>query len=650
MSDRDEAVRLLEVAVGALGGSPREGQTQMTEVVDEALQSQQHVLVQAGTGTGKSLGYLVPAVAHAAREGSRVVVSTATLALQRQVFTKDLPLVLDALEPELGTRPAAALFKGRANYLCVHKLAGGYGEPDDDMLPISAGPTSALGEEVARLHQWADETDTGDRDDLIPGVSHRAWAQVSVSGRECLESKCPMIKECFSQKVRDEAAQAKIVVTNHAVLGVQAASHDLLGDHDALVVDEAHELVSRITSAATHEITVLRVDRAARAARRAGHTTDDLDRAARRLDAALGEHEPTRLRSGLGEELAEAIEAVRGAARALLSAVQKTQQSGPDAGSATAKMASAALQEIHDVCEELQGEHGRYVIWLAPPDGEYDSRQAVRIVAAPLDVAGLIRTRLIEEKSAVFTSATLALGGDFRAISAHLGVSEPMTLDAGSPFDYDKQGILYVAAHLPKPGAGGITDEALDEMETLIRAAGGRTLGLFSSHRAGQAAAEAMRERLDLPVLYQLDDQLPTLVEQFKADPRACLFGSTSLWQGIDVPGPSATLVIIDRIPFPRPDEPIAQARTEAVAQRGGNGFMAVSATHAALLMAQGAGRLIRTHADRGVVAVLDSRLKHARYGGFLARSMPALWGTTDRAVVVGALERLDEAARAAGQ
>ncbi|WP_061960388.1 ATP-dependent DNA helicase [Demequina flava] len=650
MSGDAEAARLLEVAVSALGGSAREGQTQMAVLVDEALGDGEHVLVQAGTGTGKSLGYLVPAVAHAAREGSRVVVSTATLALQRQVFSKDLPMVLDALEPELGKRPAASLFKGRANYLCVHKLAGGYGEPDDDMLPIAAGPTSELGEEVARLHQWADETDSGDRDDLVPGVSHRAWAQVSVSGRECLESKCPVIKECFSQKVRDEAAKAHIVVTNHAVLGVQAASHDLLGEHDALIVDEAHELVSRITSAATHEITVLRVDRAARAARKAGHTTEALDSAARALDAALGEHEPTRLRSGLDEGLAQAIETVRMETRTLLSAIQKESQTTPEAASATTKVATAALQEIHDVCEELQGEHGRYVIWLAPPDGDYDSRQAVRIVAAPLDVAGLVKNRLIEDKAAVFTSATLALGGDFRAISAHLGVNEPTTLDAGSPFDYERQGILYVASHLPRPGPGGISEEALDEMEALIRAAGGRTLGLFSSHRAGQAAAEAMRQRLDMPILYQLDDQLPTLVEQFKADPRACLFGSTSLWQGIDVPGASASLVLIDRIPFPRPDEPIAQARTEAVAQRGGNGFMAVSATHAALLMAQGAGRLIRNSADRGVVAVLDSRLSSARYGGFLARSMPPLWGTTDRGVVLGALERLDDAASKQGQ
>ncbi len=640
LDDPHEVAELLGAAVEALSGHPREGQQRMAALVARALHDGEHALVQAGTGTGKSLGYLVPAVAHAARTGQRIVVSTATLALQRQVYTKDLPMVLDVLEPLLGRRPAVSLFKGRSNYLCVHRLGGGYPEPEDGQL-FDLGPTSDLGREVARLHQWAEETETGDRDDLVPGVSGRAWAQVSVSGRECLESKCPMADECFSQRVRAQAADAQIVVTNHAVLGVQAASHDLLGEHDVLIVDEAHELVQRITSAATHELTVRGLDRAASAVRRCGKTTDDLDRAARAVDSALGDLNVGRLRLGLPEELAAAVELVRGAARSLLTEVAKvSEQAG-----ATAKMATAQLTEIIDVCEELQGDQGRYVIWLAPPDGEYDEQRPSRIVAAPLDVAGLIGSRLVEEKATVFTSATLALGGGFDAIARHLGIGEPLTLDAGSPFDYGRQGILYVASHLPRPGAGGISDEALDELVALVEAAGGRTLGLFSSHRAAQAATDALRERLDLPVLNQRDDQLPTLVKQFAEDPRACLFGSTSLWQGIDVPGPTASLVVIDRIPFPRPDDPVAQARTEAVASGGGNGFMAVSATHAALLMAQGAGRLIRAMDDKGVVAVLDSRLKTARYGGFLARSMPALWGTTDREAVLGALRRLDDAA-----
>ena len=642
----DDAAALLRHVIQAVGGQHREGQEKMTLAVAAAFEGGEHALIQAGTGTGKSLAYLVPAVARAIACNERIVVSTATLALQRQVFVKDLPRVVDALEPVLGERARAALFKGRSNYLCVHKMAGGY--PDEEpagALPL--GPTSELGKEVARLHQWANDTDTGDRDDLVPGVSGRAWAQVAVSGRECLESNCPMLDECFSQRAREEAARAHIVVTNHAVLGVQATSHDMLGDHDALVIDEAHELVSRITSSATHELTARAVERAALRLRRVGITTDNLDKAARALDKALDAERVGRIRGEMSEELSSAIELVRAATREATSAVTKLSKDAggaKESGSAV-KLATAALSEITDVCEELQADSGHFVLWLAPPDGDYDAVSPSRILAAPLNVAHLIGDRLIADKAAVFTSATLALGGGFDTVARHLGVTEPRTLDAGSPFDYAKQGILYVASSLPKPGMGGISEQALDELAELIEAAGGRTLGLFSSHKAALIATEAMRARLDVPVLYQKDDQVSTLVAQFAKEPRTCLFGSTTLWQGVDVPGATASLVVIDRIPFPRPDEPIAQARAEAVDASGGNGFLAISATHAALLLAQGAGRLIRSIEDKGVVAVLDPRLATAGYRGFLTKSLPPLWPTTSKQAVLAALRRLDEEA-----
>lgn len=640
--DVPPVAELLAHVVAAMSGEHRAGQEDMALGVARALDDGEHLLVQAGTGTGKSVAYLVPAIARAVAHDERIVVSTATLALQRQVFSKDLPAVIDALEPTLGARARTALFKGRSNYLCVNKMRGGY--PEDDVDTLAIGPTSDLGRDVARLHEWADVTDTGDRDDLVPGVSGRAWAQVAVSGRECLESNCPLLTECFSQRARDEAATAHIVVTNHAVLGVQATSHDMLGEHDALIIDEAHELVSRITSSATSELTVRQVERAAQRARRLGVASPHLDAAARALDAALDAESIGRLRHGPGEQLAAAIELVRSAAKDAHSAVSRLGKAdaGADSGGGV-KMATAALGDVIDVCDELQAESGGYVVWLAPPDGDYEAQTPARILAAPLNVASLIGERLLVDKPAVFTSATLALGGGFDTVARHLGVENPTTLDAGSPFDYSRQGILYVAAHLPRPGTGGISDEALDELAALIDAAGGRTLGLFSSHRAALAAAEAMRERLDVPILYQRDDQVSTLIRQFSEDPRACLFGSTTLWQGVDVPGATASLVVIDRIPFPRPDEPVSQARSEAIAQAGGNGFLAVSGTHAALLLAQGAGRLIRAADDRGVVAVLDPRLATAGYRGFLTRSMPPMWMTTSQQAVLGALRRLAE-------
>lgn len=629
---------LLKRAVAALKGDDRPGQLAMAEAVEVALVGGARALIQAGTGTGKSLAYLVPIVAQAVRDDARIVISTATLALQRQIVSHDLPLVLDALEPALGARPPVALLKGRANYLCRHRLAGGYPAPDDAMdlgVPV---PTSTLGREIARLAAWADETPTGDRDDLDPGVSARAWAQVSVGGRECLGSTCPAAADCFAENALAKARAANVVVTNHAMLAIEATSHDVLGARDALVVDEAHELVSRITSSATSDITVHRIEAAARAARRCGVGVERLEDAGRAFDRAIDTLRVGRISGGVPEPLSAALAATREAAREVLRGVEASKEKD----AATAKVAAGALTEIVDIADSVLTGGDGLVVWLAPPDGDYGASVPERLLAAPLDVAGLIRGRLLDECAAVFTSATMTLGGTFDAMAAQLGVDDPVTLDAGSPFDYPRQGILYVASHLDRPGQGGIGVDALEELGTLIEAAGGRTLGLFSSHRAAQDATDAMRARLDVPVLYQRDDQVSTLLARFREDPRACLFGSTMLWQGVDLPGDTCQLVVIDRIPFPRPDDPIAQARTEAVEARGGNGFMAVSATHAALLLAQGAGRLIRTLTDRGVVAVLDSRLATARYGSFLARSLPPLWPTTDRVTVLEALRRLD--------
>ena len=288
------------------------------------------------------------------------------------------------------------------------------------------------------------------------------------------------------------------------------------------------------------------------------------------------------------------------------------------------------------------------VVWLAK-----DPRRGPVLRVAPMSVAMLVRDKVFDERTVVITSATLELGGSFDAVAGTIGLRGEGApawrgLDVGSPFDYPKQGIAYVAKHLPPPGRDGTAPQTLDEIEALVRAAGGRTLGLFSSMRAAREATEEMRTRLedtDIVVLCQGEDQIATLVREFAKDPRTCLFGTLSLWQGVDVPGSSCQLVLIDRIPFPRPDDPLASARSQAIARMGGNGFMAVSATHAALRLAQGAGRLIRRGDDRGVVAFLDSRMMSARYAGFLQRSLPPFWPTADRAMVLAALARLDETA-----
>ncbi len=649
---------LLEAAVAGVGGSTRPGQVSMARAVADAVDQERHLLVQAGTGTGKSLAYLVPAVAHAQATGKPVVVATATLALQGQIVDRDMPRLAEALVGKVDRTPTYALVKGRRNYLCRHKLGGGFPVEDEaDALPGlggdpgassgSAGASSRLGAEVVRLREWAEETEGGDRDELVPGVSERAWRQVSVSAQECLGSSCPMVAECFVERSRDAAKDVDVVVTNHSFMAIDAfEGRAMLPEHDLLVVDEAHELVDRVTSTVTDEITGAGVLAAAHRAARLADTAD-LAAAAADLTATCADLPEGRLEA-LPASLVAALSRVHECARALQSAMKPS--GGPGGGEPAdgqRAVARAAVDEVFDTSGRLLDQRELDVAWVGQ-----DPRRGASLRVAPMSVAMQLRDKVFGERTVVMTSATLELGGTFDAVAGTLGLRgagapEWTGLDVGSPFDYARQGIAYVARHLPQPGRDGPPDVLFDEIEALVRAAGGRTLGLFSSMRAAQAATAAMRDRLggDIEVLCQGEDQIGTLVRRFATHASTCLFGTLTLWQGVDVPGSSCQLVIIDRIPFPRPDDPLASARSQAIARMGGNGFMAVSATHAALRLAQGAGRLIRRGDDRGVVAFLDPRMMTARYAGFLQASLPPFWPTTDRDLVLSALARLDEAA-----
>ncbi|TGD87987.1 ATP-dependent DNA helicase [Mycolicibacterium sp. CH28] len=652
---------LLATAVAALGGSQRPGQVQMAEAVAHAFASGEHLAVQAGTGTGKSLAYLVPALARAIIDETPVVVSTATIALQRQLVDRDLPRLVDALAAVLPRRPRYALLKGRRNYLCLNKIHNGGGEeaPDTGQEELfSPAASTALGRDVARLTAWSSSTETGDRDELTPGVPERSWSQVSVSARECLGmARCPYGTDCFSERARGEAGRAEIIVTNHALLAIDAiAEASVVPEHKFLVVDEAHELVDRVTSVATGELTPAPLGVAIRRVARlvSPELTQRLEAAVATFSAAIHDTQPGRI-DYLDDELATYLTALRDAASAARSDIDPAPRD--PAAAAARTEAIAALTEIGDTAARVLDSFvpaipdRTDVVWLDHEDKSAAARASgggtVRPVlrVAPLSVAGLLRTRLFETSTAVLTSATLTIGGSFEAMAGAWGLRGGPAwrgLDVGSPFEHGKSGILYIAAHLPPPGRDTTgSTEQVDEIAGLIEAAGGRTLGLFSSMRAARAAAEALRARIDTPVLCQGDDGTAALVEQFAADPETSLFGTLSLWQGVDVPGPSLSLVLIDRIPFPRPDDPLLTARQRAVAARGGNGFMAVAAAHAALLLAQGAGRLLRRADDRGVVAVLDSRMATARYGGYLRASLPPFWATTDPARVRQALQRL---------
>ena len=582
------------------------------------------------------------------------MVSTATIALQRQLVDRDLPRLVDALAAELPRRPRFALLKGRRNYLCLNKVHNGAADdtadvPQDELF---TAPSSALGRDVARLTKWASSTESGDRDELSPGVPERSWSQVSVSARECLGmARCPYGTDCFAEKARAEAGRADVVVTNHALLAIDAiAEAAVLPEHHLLIVDEAHELTDRVTSAATAELTPAPLGVATRRIARlvSPELSQRMEAAVATFSAAIHDTAPGRM-DYLDEELATYLTTLRDAATAARSGIDPA-PADPKAAAARTE-AIAALTDISDAAARALDSFGPAipdrtdVVWL---DHEEQRGSGMRPVlrVAPLSVAALLRSRLFDTATTVLTSATLTVGGTFDAMASAWGLAdgpEWQGLDVGSPFDHARAGILYIAAHLPAPGRDGAGSEPqLDEIAGLIEACGGRTLGLFSSMRAAKAAAEEMRTRLQTPVLCQGDDSTAALVERFAADPQTSLFGTLSLWQGVDVPGPSCSLVIIDRIPFPRPDDPLLTARQRAVAARGGNGFMAVAASHAALLLAQGAGRLLRRVDDRGVVAILDSRMATARYGGYLRASLPPFWATTDPAVVREALQRLD--------
>ncbi|MET8326894.1 ATP-dependent DNA helicase [Streptomyces sp. NPDC005181] len=645
---------LLHAAVTAVGGTERPGQAAMAEAVAEAVDDNSHLLVQAGTGTGKSLGYLVPALAH----GERVVVATATLALQRQLVERDLPRTVDALHPLLRRRPQFAMLKGRSNYLCLHRLHEGVPQEEEEGLFDqfeAAAPSSKLGQDLLRLRDWSDETETGDRDDLAPGVSDRAWAQVSVSSRECLgASKCAYGAECFAEMARERAKLADVVVTNHALLAIDAIEGaPVLPQHEVLIVDEAHELVSRVTGVATGELTPGQVNRAVRRATKLVNekAADALQTASEGFERVMELALPGRLEE-VPEDLGYALMALRDAARTVISALGSTRDKSVQDEDAVRKQALASVETIHGVAERITQDSEYDVVWY-----ERHDRFGASVRVAPLSVSGLLREKLFADRSVVLTSATLKLGGDFNGVGASLGLAPEGTagddipqwkgLDVGSPFDYPRQGILYVARHLATPGREGSRTDMLDELAELVEAAGGRTLGLFSSMRAAQAAAEELRGRLDKTILLQGEETLGELIKNFAADPETCLFGTLSLWQGVDVPGSSCQLVIMDRIPFPRPDDPLMSARQKAVEEAGGNGFMAVAATHAALLMAQGAGRLVRATGDKGVVAVLDPRLANARYGSYLRASLPDFWYTTDRNQARRSLAAIDAVAKA---
>jgi len=480
--------------------------------------------------------------------------------------------------------------------------------------------------------------------------------------------ECRFGSECFAVNAKAKAQTADIVVTNHTLLAIEIVdSHPILPERDAVILDEAHEFMDRTTQAVTEELTSGRVSRAATMVRRhmPGKLADAFVKAADGFAEAMEEYgldyrtrsDDERKLSELPNSLAAPVRKIKEAAEAVIAFINSDGEIvDPDSLADRARV-KGAVNEVKTTATKMMRMGEGQVLWYEPTFST--------LYLAPLAVSHVLRENLFTKSPVIATSATLTVGKSFDPIARSLGIltttddeaesndewsvdpANVQMLDVGSPFDFANQGMLYLPRELPEPGRDGPSKEALVELGELIDAAGGRTLALFSSWRGVEMADEHLRRVLaELPIsiiTQKRGDSVGALVEKFAQDPTSILLGTMSLWQGVDVPGPSCTLVAIDRIPFPRPDDPVMSARAAEADAAGGSGFMQVSLPRAALLLAQGTGRLIRSVDDRGVVAILDSRIVNKRYGSILLNSMPPLWRTSDGATVRESLKRLHQ-------
>ncbi|HEX9260198.1 MAG TPA: ATP-dependent DNA helicase, partial [Acidimicrobiales bacterium] len=576
-----EAVAALEHVVATLpgGGEPRSGQSDMAAAVADAIESGRHLVVQAGTGTGKSLAYLVPAIL----SGHTVVVATTTKALQDQLAGKDLPQVAEALDSELGVPVQWAVLKGRGNYLCLQRLR----EVTDDGGALDLGDvlSPAVRREIADLATWAATTATGDAADLAWAPSAQAWEAVTVSSEQCPGiTRCPIGEACFAEQARRRAQAAQIVVVNTHLYGTHIASGGVvLPDHKVVVIDEAHELEDTITATAGVSLGAGRLGALARVVRSVlaePGLVDGLHSAGTALSEALLPHHGAAVPWPLPVPVADALNLARARIDAVLAALRAIDTELSDASQRKARAQKAAGSVVGDIDVAVAAPEG-FVAWVE------GTQHSPRLELAPVDVGPVLTSGVWDKRVAVLTSATVPLG-----LPERVGLAEDCfdLLDVGSPFDYEEHALLYCAAHLPDPRSAGHALAVIDELEVLIAAAGGRTLALFTSWRAMEAAVASLRPRLPYLVLAQSDLPKPALIQAFRDDEESCLFATAGLFQGIDVPGDALRCVIITRLPFRVPTEPIEQARVEAIEQRGGNPFNEHTVPQAVIKLKQGFG------------------------------------------------------------
>jgi ATP-dependent DNA helicase DinG len=594
---------------------PRREQVALAEAVDAALASGRHLLAEAGTGTGKSLAYLLPAL----ESGQRVVVATATKALQEQLLTKDVPVAAAALGREVDV----AVLKGRQNYLCRHALQG-FALLGGQLFshPADAATFDAMG-------GWIETTETGDRAELEVEPPDAVWSEIAVGADRCLGRACVFAGSCFSEAARERASHAELVIANHALyfadLGLRSRTDApaVLPEHDAVVFDEAHRLEESAATWLGGRISgpVLRrlvrdVDRVCRAAALPvpARTLDRVETAGLRLLAAVAPAEGRRRLRAVPAGPAQDLGARLGELAAALTGTKDEVDA----------VARRALRLAADVAACLDPDPNR-VVWA----------EADLLAWAPVDVAPALTELLWDAgPTAVLVSATLTAGEGFGFVRARLGLRDAHELAVGSPYDYRSQTLLYLPREFPDPRAEGALARAIDEIAALCRISGGRALVLTSSYRALAGIAAGLRGRIPHDVLAQGEAPRERLLERFRAEVSSILVATSTFWQGIDVPGESLSLLVIHKLPFATPGDPLVEARCERIEADGGDWFREYSLPAAVLQLRQGFGRLIRSHADRGVIAILDPRLRSQRYGRAFLESLPSCPVVSDRSAV----------------
>lgn len=613
----NEVETALEGVTAALDRSEhREGQIEMARLVADAIDEQHHLVVQAGTGIGKTLAYLVPALV----SGSQVVVSTATKALQDQLANKDLPFLRSHLDVDFDW----AILKGRSNYVCLQRLREmsnpGQGQLELEELAVT---TKA---EIKKLADWAGSSPTGDIAELDWAPSDNAWRSVTVGSDECPGAdRCPLGEPCFAEEARRRAAAADVVVVNTHLYGLDVASGGaILPEHGLVVFDEAHVLEDVMSDTVGAQIAPGRFTALSGVVRRIVEDPTlvaGIAEIAESLRNALTDHLGQRLTTPLPDSIHSVLTDARlrlGDVNDVLTGIDTTVEDAKQRRLRAQKMTGRAIEQLDIAIEGRQG----YVAFVS------GSRDSPRLEVAPLDVGPTMAEGVWSQRTAVLTSATIP-----SSLAQRLGMpaDDVEIADVGSPFDYEAHSMLYCAIHLPNPNSDGFRPAVHDELEALIEAAGGRTLALFTSWRAMDEAAEALRERIGIPILTQRDLPKPALVRAFAESNETCLFATQGLFQGVDVPGQSLSLVVIDRIPFPRPDDPLLSARREEL---GPTAFSEIDLPRASMMLAQAAGRLIRSTTDRGAVAVLDPRLGKANYRWDIVKALPPMKRTRHRSEI----------------